>query len=128
MSDVQLHLGSMTHAKISISFLSLSIALMELFSTNFNSFPFVRDTWYSGHSSVKFTMPDLCDCWSKARLVLLTEILWFTVVGLNLHKRAHTEVQLQVCESSLEDGNSLWLSQSMDSSNCALPFLTAQVM
>lgn len=60
----------------------------------------------------------LCTCWSKARLVLLTEILRFTLVSLNLHKRAYTKVQFQVCENGLEDGNSPWLSQSMDYSNC----------
>ena len=49
VSDVQLHLDSM-HAKISISILFLPIALMELFSTSFNSFLFFRDTCYRGHS------------------------------------------------------------------------------
>lgn len=52
--------------------------------------------------------------------MLLTEILWFTLVSLNLYKRAYTKVQFQVCENSLEDGNTLWHSQSMDCSNCPL--------
>lgn len=76
VSDVQLHLGSITHARVSISFLFLSIALMELFSSNFK-FPFFRDTWYWGHSKCEIhyakgailcviagLKPDLC-CWLK---------------------------------------------------------------
>lgn len=108
----------------SISFLSLSIALMELFNTNFNRLPFFLRLHDIGGRVVSNSLCQrghlLCACWTKARLALLDEIVWFTPVTLNLHEHVYTKVQFQLRESSLEDGNTPWLSQSVGCSNCPL--------